>query len=82
MTRTKSIPAYLVIGKSDEMMKMGIRKIAFPELKNSNNKKTRTKSNPINRGSDMKPEKVSTINGDTAMRMDEMRPAKGLFKAL
>ena len=80
--KTKRIPAYLTIGKNDEMIKMRMRNKVLLELINSNNKKTRSKSNPINNGSDMNPEKVSTISGETAISIDEKRLGRRLLDAL
>ena len=80
--KTKRIPAYLTIGKNEEMIKMGMRKKVFLEFMNSNNKKTSSKSNPINNGSDMNPEKVSTISGETAIKIDEKRARRRVLKAL
>lgn len=64
------------------MINIGMRNKPFFELKNSKSKQTRRKSSPINKGSDINPENVSTKRGDTAMRIDEKKPAGRLLDAL
>ncbi len=60
---------------------MGMRNTGFWDLTNSNNKKTRINSKAINNGSDMKPEKVSTISGETARIIEAIRLSMRLSKA-
>ena len=65
---TNKIPAYLTKGSIDEKINTGIRKRDFCLIKNCMKKKTRINKTPINKGSEIKPEKESIISGEIAIR--------------
>ena len=73
MQTTKIIPAYLINGKSIEIIKMGMMKAGLGVLINSKNNKIRIKSREINNGSDIKLENVSTISGEIARIIEAIK---------